>query len=39
MFAAHGLPIEKGIGTDLCHISFIHLFLSFLYDELTELAH
>jgi hypothetical protein len=41
-FPAHGLPTDKGTCTDLWRVSFVsffHVFLSLLNDELIELAH
>jgi hypothetical protein len=37
-FPAHGLLIDKGTFTDLWRVSFFHVFLPLLNDELIELA-
>jgi hypothetical protein len=38
-FPAHGLLTDKGTFTDLWRVSFFHVFLPLLNDELIELAH
>jgi hypothetical protein len=38
-FSAHGLPTKKGTFIGLWSVSFVHMLLPLLNDELREFAH